>query len=385
SHPGFAGQLLGKIDSELDIIEIKEGTGNSRQALSYFKLLLSQSNMSGFYDKEDVIFEKGKFYCASEVRTKLNQWQKERLKDRVYSAYDQNGLALKIDKKISEKGSAYDELASMAGLTEVKQIIKDIIAAYKVQKLRSGYYDSNEAPARHMIFSGNPGTAKTTVARLMTEIMKENNILQTGAFVEVGRADLVGKYVGWTAGLVKDAFCMAKGGVLFIDEAYSLADDSRSFGDEAINTIVQEMENKRSDVIVVFAGYPEKMKFFLEKNEGLRSRIAFHVNFPDYSPEELMQIMDKVLRERKFTVTDEARSKIAGIFKQVCTREEYGNGRFVRNLFEQAVNRQASRISEAAGNTVSRELLFELRAEDFDTNVVRQYEKMQNLKIGFAS
>ena len=144
---------------------------------------------------------------------------------------------------------------------------------------------------RHMVFTGNPGTAKTTVARLFARIMKENNLLETGEFIEVGRADLVGKFVGWTASLIKKRFSEAKGGVLFIDEAYSLVDDrSGSFGDEAINTIVQEMENNRENVIVIFAGYPDRMKEFIDRNPGLSSRIAFHVSFPDYSTPELCDI-----------------------------------------------------------------------------------------------
>ena len=125
-----------------------------------------------------------------------------------------------------------------------------------------------------MIFTGNPGSAKTTVARLLSQILKKEGILDSGRFVEVGRADLIARYVGWTAKTVCEKFREAAGGVLFIDEAYSLVDDSNTFGDEAINTIVQEMENHRDDVIVIFAGYPEKMKVFLEKNEGLRSRIS---------------------------------------------------------------------------------------------------------------
>lgn len=382
NHPGFAKQLLGKIDKDLDIVEIKEGVGNAKQALAYFKSLLADTNMQKFYEHE-VVFEKGKFYSATEVRTKFNQWRKERLKDRVYSAYDQS-LALHIDQDIARRGSAYDELQAMVGLIDVKEIAKDIIAAYKIQKLRNSYYDSNDVSTRHMIFTGNPGTAKTTVARLFTEIMKENDILKTGAFVEVGRSDLVGKYVGWTASIVKEKFSLAQGGVLFIDEAYALADDSHSYGDEAINTIVQEMENKRADVIVIFAGYPEKMKEFLAKNEGLRSRIAFHVNFPDYKPEELLGILDKILKDKQYVMTSDARAKALDIFGQVYMQEEYGNGRFVRNLFEQAVNRQASRLSQMGGERISREALFELQAVDFDTNIVKQYVAGKNSRIGFA-
>ena len=129
----------------------------------------------------------------------------------------------------------------------------------------------------HMVFTGNPGTAKTTVARLFARILKENGVLSKGDLIECGRSDLVGKYVGWTAVQVKNMFKKAKGSVLFIDEAYSLCDDrSGSYGDEAINTIVQEMENNRDDMVVIFAGYPKEMNDFLDRNPGLRSRIAFH-------------------------------------------------------------------------------------------------------------
>ena len=240
--------------------------------------------------------------------------------------------------------------------------------------------------SRHMIFTGNPGTAKTTVARLLAEILKENGILKTGAFIECGRADLVGKYVGWTAQIVKEKFSQAQGGILFIDEAYSLVEDRGGlYGDEAINTIVQEMENKRGDVIVIFAGYPGKMKEFLAKNEGLRSRIAFHVDFPDYGSDELMGILEKMLLDKQYVMTSQAKAKAQQIFKQVCTRNEFGNGRFVRNLFEQAVNRQATRISESAEEEIGREKLFELQEIDLDVNIVKQYDKEQIRPIGFSS
>lgn len=143
----------------------------------------------------------------------------------------------------------------------------------------------------HMVFIGNSGTAKTTAARLFARIMKDNGLLSKGQLIEVGRGDLVGKCVGWTAQTVQAKFKVAIGGVLFIDEAYSLVDKhSGSFGDEAINTIVQEMENHREDVVAIFAGYPNKMEGFLQKNPGLRSRIAFHVPFADYTSDEISTI-----------------------------------------------------------------------------------------------
>ena len=157
----------------------------------------------------------------------------------------------------------------------------------------------NQIPL-HMVFTGNPGTAKTTVARLLAGIMKEEKISTTGAFVECGRSDLVGKYVGWTAKIVKEKFKEASGGILFIDEAYSLLDDSNSFGAEAINTIVQEMENHRDDVLVIFAGYPDMMNDFIDSNAGLRSRIAFHVDFPDYDVDELNEILCVMAKDRGY-------------------------------------------------------------------------------------
>lgn len=385
AHPGFAKQLLGQLDEELDIVEIQEGVGNRKEALAYFKHMLSESNMEHYFDERDVVFERGKCYSVTQVRSEFNKWRKQRLKDRVYKAYDRQDIGLKTKKAKEKKGSAYEELKAMVGLTEVKDIVNDIISAYKVQKMRNEFYDFKDAISRHMIFSGSPGTAKTTVARLMTEIMKENGLLKTGAFVECGRADLVGKYVGWTAQIVKDKFKEAEGGVLFIDEAYSLVDDSNTYGAEAINTIVQEMENKRGDIIVIFAGYEDKMKQFLDQNEGLRSRIAFHVSFPDYSPEELMGIMEKILSDKKYHLDKGAEVKLSQIFESVYQSKEYGNGRFVRNLFEQAVSRQAARLMREEQGQINREMLFELRAEDFDTNIARQYMVKKEYRMGFVS
>lgn len=383
-HPGFARQLLGKVDEEIDIIEIKEGVGNGAKAEKYFRNLLGTSNMAGFYQEKEQVFEAKKCYSVSEVRTMFQKWRQERLRDRVYKSYDNEDIALKLQKEEKKNGSAYDALQAMIGLAEVKTIVDDIIAAYKIQKMRNEFYSSKQETTRHMIFCGNPGSAKTTVARLMTEVMKEEGILKTGAFVECGRVDLVGKYVGWTANIVKDKFRQASGGVLFIDEAYALVDDSNSFGAEAINTIVQEMENDRGNVIVVFAGYPEKMKVFLEQNEGLRSRIAFHVNFPDYEPEELMGILEKMISEKNYSLTEAAKNKTKTIFEKVYKNEEYGNGRFVRNLFEQAVNRQASRIMKMEKAAVTKETLFTLDEEDFETNLVKQYTKEKKAEMGFA-
>ena len=272
----------------------------------------------------------------------------------------------------------------MVGLTEIKAIVDQIINAAKIQKARSKMGLDTYGSSRHMIFTGNPGSAKTTVARLLSQILKKEEVLESGNLVECGRADLIAKYVGWTAKTVRRKFREAQGGILFIDEAYSLVDDSNSFGDEAINTIVQEMENHREDVIVIFAGYPEKMESFLQKNEGLRSRIAFHLNFPDYNEKELLEILMLMAKEKGYSTLDETtQEKCLEIFATACKNAEFGNGRFARNLLEQAMLRQSDRIiRDSAGKRINKKSLSTLIAADFEVNATKQYAKPSK-RIGF--
>ena len=196
----------------------------------------------------------------------------------------------------SEEPSAFDYFAlldSLIGLKEVKSQVRKI-AAYARMKRDMAVKNKNDVSmVLNMTFVGNPGTAKTTVARILAGILFESGLLKSADPLEVGRADLVGKYVGHTADKVRNVFDDACGRLLFIDEAYALVDSRRSdFGDEAINTIVQEMENRRSDTIVVFAGYPDEMEEFFSRNPGLRSRVPFHITFPDYSAEEMVRITE---------------------------------------------------------------------------------------------
>ena len=206
-----------------------------------------------------------------------------------------------------------------------------------------------DRPAMSMVFTGSPGTCKTTVARLVSEIFCDAGILSEGKLVECGRGDLVGRYVGWTAQQVQKKFREAKGSVLFIDEAYSLVDaHSGSFGDEAINTIVQEMENHRDDVLVIFAGYSDKMEAFLNKNPGLRSRIAFHVHFDDYTPDELCEISRLIASKKGLNISAEAMKKLRVIYEIISKQSDFGNGRAARNIIESAKMSMASRL--LAGN-----------------------------------
>ena len=312
----------------------------------------------------------------------FNSWMKSSLKERVYTEYDKK--AIKLEKIQDEKSDAYQKLQNMVGLTDVKAVIDNIIASYKMQKMKNGYLKTDAAYSRHMIFTGNPGSAKTTVARLVAEILKNEGVLETGEFVECGRADLIGKYVGWTAPLVKSKFRRAQGGVLFIDEAYSLVDNSNSFADEAINTIVQEMENHRDNVIVIFAGYPDKMKTFIEKNEGLKSRIAFHIDFSDYNAKELLKIMELMMKENEYTMTSAAKNAAMHIFEAAQNIKNFGNGRFARNVLEQAEMRQAERLMKSGFNDAEdKETLFRLEKDDFNLPNLMPKEEHKKV-IGFS-
>ena len=285
-------------------------------------------------------------------------------------------------KKERKPGTAKKELDNMIGLASVKKIIHKAIAHYKLNKLCIDRGIAREKVSLHMVFTGNPGTAKTSVARLFAEIMKDEKVLPTGNFVEVGRADLVGDHVGATAPLVKKKFKEAQGGVLFIDEAYSLCDNyENGFGDEAINTLVQEMENHRDDVIVIFAGYTDPMHRFLDRNPGMLSRIAFQVEFEDYTTDELCEIANLMVSKKQMTITDAAIKKLRKNFDIVCEESDYGNGRFVRKTLEEAEMNLAERILQFKESEITTELITTIEECDIPDLCTRNKIIRQ---IGFA-
>ena len=280
-------------------------------------------------------------------------------------------------------GTAKKELDEMIGLSLAKQVIRKAVASFKYKRLLAERGVSSDHASYHMVFTGNPGTAKTTVARLFAEILKDERILPTGQFIEVGRADLIGNVVGSTAPLVKKRFKEAQGGVLFIDEAYSLCDGfSGGYGDEAINTIIQEMENHRDDVIVIFAGYPKEMKEFLERNPGMASRIAFYIDFEDYSVDELCDITRLMVKRKKIKITDTAMTKLKEDYEQAVKQPDYGNGRYVRNILEEAEMNLAMRIFAQGDPDISTEALTTIEACDIPDN---KKERLRDKKqpIGF--
>ena len=282
-----------------------------------------------------------------------------------------------------EPGTAKKELEAMIGLSSAKELINKAIAKNKLNKICSEKGITKEKVSLHMVFTGNPGTAKTSVARLFAEIMKDEKVLSSGTFVEVGRADLVGPFVGSTAPLVKRRFKEAQGGVLFIDEAYSLCDDrENSYGDEAINTIVQEMENHRDDTIVIFAGYPEPMQQFLDRNPGMHSRIAFHVNFEDYTTDELCEITNLMITNKHMSITDAAMEKLRHGYDMVRWQEDYGNGRFVRKVIEEAEMNLAERLIELDESELTEEMVTTI--DECDIPDIDPKEKTTKMKMGFC-
>ena len=386
NRPGFSPQLIAKLQDDIHLIELHEGAGNRDEAFTYLKNLMLNSDMNDVYTDEELMAAMGDklTFRASDIYQMQEKLYSDALKNKSYPAYKEvDRIAVKIDP---HSGDAYHELQSLIGLKEQKDLIEQILAAHRVQKMRIDFGLDVQKSSLHMSFTGNPGSAKTTVSRLIAAILSKEGVLKSGRFIECGRADLVAKYVGWTAKAVREKFNQARGGVLFIDEAYALSDgEHATFGDEAIHTIVQEMENHREDVIVIFAGYPEKMKEFLSRNEGLRSRIAFHINFPDYNADELLEILKLMASKKKYILNDEVIEHCRKIFKRAAGKKDFGNGRFVRTLLEQATLRHARRIiREHENSEVTKEDLLRFTVEDFEVNVDKTYKGEKLLGFKFS-
>ncbi|MEW6546722.1 MAG: AAA family ATPase [Bacillota bacterium] len=246
--------------------------------------------------------------------------------------------------------AVWRELDSLVGLRDIKELIREIHAFAEIQKRRQQEHLAAEPPVLHMIFRGNPGTGKTTVARILARMFKEMGILSKGHLVEVERADLVGEYIGHTAQKTREQIKRALGGVLFVDEAYSLArGGEKDFGKESVDVLVKAMEDHRDNLIVILAGYRHEMDHFLRTNPGLRSRFPIHMDFPDYSLDELVAIAEQMVRQRQYTFSPAARARLERILAGRLQRGEgaTGNARLVRNLVEKAIRRQAVRLVTA--------------------------------------
>ena len=260
-----------------------------------------------------------------------------------------------------------EELNKLVGLEAVKEEISKLSDFLKVQKMRKDAGLATALVSNHMVFTGNPGTGKTTVARLVARIFKALGFLKKGHLVEVDRGDLVGQYVGHTETKTRDVINSALNGILFIDEAYSLVSEGKEdFGKQAIDTLVKMMEDHRKRLVVIVAGYSEQMKGFIDANPGLESRFSTYIGFPNYDVDALIAIFRRICEHNEYTLAEDALPKVRQVMEHGLTQEpeSFGNGRYCRNLFEQSLRIHAMRLARAS-EPPTKEALSLLTAADF--------------------
>jgi probable Rubsico expression protein CbbX len=260
-----------------------------------------------------------------------------------------------------------DELdRELVGLAPVKRRIREIAALLLVERARRRLGLQHEPPTLHMSFTGNPGTGKTTVALKMAGLLHRLGYIRQGHLVTVTRDDLVGQYIGHTAPKTREVLKKAMGGVLFIDEAYYLyrAENERDYGQEAIEILLQVMENQRDDLVVILAGYADRMERFFSSNPGFRSRIAHHIDFPDYRSEELLAIADIMLSRQGYRLAPAARDALAEYITLRATQPHFANARSIRNALDRARLRQANRLFEASQGPLTAEELSTIAESD---------------------
>jgi probable Rubsico expression protein CbbX len=260
-----------------------------------------------------------------------------------------------------------DELdRELIGLVALKRRVRDIAALLVIDRLRANLGLAVQAPSLHMCFTGNPGTGKTTVAQRMARILQRLGYLRSGHLVAVTRDDLVGQYIGHTAPKTREVLKKAMGGVLFIDEAYYLyrPENERDYGQESIEILLQVMENERADLVVILAGYADRMEGFFQSNPGLRSRVAHHLEFPDYGRDELLRIGEQMLQDMNYRFDPDARATFADYLDLRLAQPHFANARSVRNALDRARLRQASRLFAERDRPLTREDLTTLAPAD---------------------
>lgn len=293
-----------------------------------------------------------------------------------------SAIDLKAGYALSGVKDVLDELdRTLIGLKPVKQRIKETAALLLVERARRCLGLAHETPTLHMCFSGNPGTGKTTVALRMADLLHRLGYIRKGHLVSVTRDDLVGQYIGHTAPKTKEILKKAMGGVLFIDEAYYLhrQENERDYGQEAIEILLQVMENQRDDFVVILAGYADRMERFFESNPGFRSRIAHHIDFPDYADDELLAISEVMLEKQNYGFDAEGRAAMEQYIALRRRQPHFANARSIRNALDRARLRQANRLFETSSgpidaDTLSTIVAADIRASRIFTNEASQME-----------
>lgn len=316
----------------------------------------------------------------SKVNTSLNNYhkmvnsEKKKQSAKNSSSNDDDKLTIPTNEENTKTvDELMMELSAMTGLTGVKQDINNLVNLLKVRKMREDRGMKQPTVSLHLVFSGNPGTGKTTIARLLAKIYKQLGVLEKGHLVEVDRSGLVVGYIGQTAEKTTEVIQSALGGILFIDEAYTLTANKGQgdFGQEAVDTLLKAMEDHRDDLIVIVAGYPDLMEEFLSSNPGLRSRFNKYIFFEDYKPEELLSIFEGMCKNNEYTMSDEAREYATTYFNNRIAShpKDFANGRDVRNFLEKAMSNQASRIIELenSSSSIDDATLQRFEKEDFES------------------
>lgn len=302
--------------------------------------------------------EKSVIYNEILESTSLNEEMEVKLLDYITATYDKSDLdsetyknnlinylllnnnvpVLKEEKSIDE---IFADLNELVGLNKVKKTLYDLVDLMKLKEKADGTLKIGNVNL-HMIFLGNPGTGKTTIARLLCGILYNLHYIKENKLIEVTSKDLVAEYVGQTAIKTNEVIQKAKGGILFIDEAYMLGDKQNSYNDDAIGTLIAEMENNRDNLVCIFAGYTKEMQSFLNANSGITSRIGYTLEFDDYTTDELISIFDGMMKKAGFDVLDEAHDELRRIIDENRNSENFGNARFVRNIYEKTIIKHAS-------------------------------------------
>lgn len=381
----FTGVHFGEVPELLKLFRTIDTNSMNRTGLKTSKILiafftiLGRSYISNPYDKQGIdssrfidLIKKMDAYTDSTETAVANQKKSDgnvQGKMSIYEAEDKQSDTKtdankeEPDDQLAEPEESLEELLeqldSLIGLQGVKKEVKEIINIIKVRKKGEEFGEKLPPLSLHLVFYGNPGTGKTTVARLLAKIYKSLGVLSSGQLIEVDRGGLVAGYIGQTATKTQEVIDKAMGGVLFIDEAYALTHGKgeTDFGQEAVDTILKAMEDHRDDFIVIVAGYPDLMKEFIASNPGLKSRFNQYINFADYNPEELYDIFCLNCQGQNLILDDECRNYLKAHFEKVYDnrKEDFANGRDVRNYFENVLRARANRLAEGDMDNMTRE------------------------------